>query len=51
MLIWAALIVLLAAIGFDGQPFLNLVEAIGQAFEFVADLSTEPQEEERPWWK
>ncbi len=29
----------------------NLVEAIGQAIDFVADLATKPQEEERPWWK
>jgi hypothetical protein len=34
-----------------GQGQERLMEAIGQAFEFVADLSTEPQEEERPWWK
>jgi ribokinase len=34
-----------------GMDQENLEEAIGQAFEFVADLSTEPEEEERPWWK
>lgn len=38
--------------GYDpGMGQENLVEAIGQAFGFVADLSTEPQEEDRPWWK
>lgn len=34
-----------------GMGQRDAVEAIGQVIDFVADLATEPQEEERPWWR